>query len=494
MACRSFAAFGLARHVSSQGKYFSAITFSDPKMIMSPGLVFTGVPVSKPQLLPQGQYVPTLSVANFYDEEAVITVKYAPTLGGHAVAREIATLNIPAKNTRAIRFDGLEGDEDLRNSFIVSSNLKPGEYLAKLVSKGTGTLREVELVAKDEMDPLNGGNHPWSLENGVESSLLLFNHGPDAEVFNVVISDGSTVWSRGYYIGPMQTEMINLRSLIDDQVPDNEGKALSRQATNGEITWWTLHKGVGKGRLLESNRDLGMARSFSCGTYVQLCTATFNADIPTFGITHTVGYGHFTNVHFGRSSGETSCYCDNVASGIANYSWTTSNSSVAPISGSSTSSYVSLLGAATGTSTIHGTVSGASPFCTYGGGGPADVCDFSVRPGGVITAAYCDDINENTQDFYALLTPGSPASCVAQSSSTCSVTSAGNVSIDYTNSYMSVGGPYGPYCHVLYWASGNPPPPYTGQQPGTYDLTMDIKFNLNDAFVSQDASGPVTCK
>jgi hypothetical protein len=75
----SFAAFGLAHHWKDGDNYFSAVTFSDPKMLPSSTSVFTGVPVGRSYLLPEGSYAPRLCLVNFSTKAVHVNVKYAPT-------------------------------------------------------------------------------------------------------------------------------------------------------------------------------------------------------------------------------------------------------------------------------------------------------------------------------------------------------------------------------------------------------------------------------
>lgn len=52
------AAFGLAPEGDSNERNFSAVGFTDPKMLVSPNTTFTGVPMGASALLPGGNYVP----------------------------------------------------------------------------------------------------------------------------------------------------------------------------------------------------------------------------------------------------------------------------------------------------------------------------------------------------------------------------------------------------------------------------------------------------
>lgn len=111
-----FAAYGLAYHKSGAEGYFSSINFSDPKMLHSSGFVYTDIPVGNASLLPSGAFTPQLSVANFSNEAAEVTVQFA--------------------------------------------------------TSSMGTLREFDLLGKDEHQIEDAGNHPWSVENGALSTMF----------------------------------------------------------------------------------------------------------------------------------------------------------------------------------------------------------------------------------------------------------------------------------------------------------------------------------
>ena len=90
----SFVAFGLTPHSQSGDRYFSGMTFDDPGMSMSANTVFTGVPVDRANLLPVGNFVPHVSVANFSEKMVHATVRYAQMIGGTASVRNVAQLTI----------------------------------------------------------------------------------------------------------------------------------------------------------------------------------------------------------------------------------------------------------------------------------------------------------------------------------------------------------------------------------------------------------------
>ena len=282
----SFAAFGLAPHSDDRKEYFSALEFSDPKTILSSTTVFTGVPVGFSTVLPAGTYTPQLTFTNFSAKAVRVDVKYASTSEDTPVTRDIATVTVPPKRTKMLALGELRGDIGMQNSFLVTSNGAPGDLVSKLVSRSDSEVSEVELLGKDEKDTTNSGEHPWSLEEGEESTLLLFNHSAVAESFDVIVAGSGAVWQKLYRLQPMQTASIQLQNLIQNQVKDDTGKTFPKGIRSGVVNWFTSGPGVGKGRLLVSNAQLAMARSFSCTAYTVVCGGA-----PAVQITQTVPVG-----------------------------------------------------------------------------------------------------------------------------------------------------------------------------------------------------------
>jgi hypothetical protein len=271
----SFAAFGLAPHRKSDAKFFSSIPFIDPAMAMSPNTVFTGVPVGPTTVLGGENFVPELSLANFSDKPAHVTVQYAETSGETSASNDVLSVSVPPGQTRQVVLDNLQGNPDLTNSFLVLSDGAPGDLVAKLVSKSPSTLGEAELLAKDQLDPDNMGSHPWTTEGGTESTLLLFNHSGAPQTFVVHVFSGGTPWQKNYKLKSMETKEININTLITDKIQDDTGKTIPPGSTSGVVSWMLGSRGVGKGRLLQSNASIGMARSFSCEEVTTVSGATW---------------------------------------------------------------------------------------------------------------------------------------------------------------------------------------------------------------------------
>lgn len=226
--------------------------------------------------------------------------------------------------------------------------------MAKLVSASDSSLHLVEMLGKDEKAAENGGSHPWSLEAGNESTLVLFNPSAESHDFTVLIYTIGALWEKRYELEPMHTEEIKLGKLILDGVQDDKGKSLPKDSRIGLVEWYSSTNG--KGRMLVSNRDLVMARNFSCTGYYCLCNPQFSPGTTSFLISSTVGFGSLQGeICQSPFPGQ----CCNQGSPVTfttngSFSWSSYNSGVIQISGSSSSPSVSTFGAGGGSTNVSG--------------------------------------------------------------------------------------------------------------------------------------------
>jgi hypothetical protein len=368
----SFAAFGLTLHKNQDEHFFSAINFSDPKMAMSSNAVFAGVPVGWATLLPEGKYIPRVALANFSKKDLHAVIKYSRMSGETPVVQDVTNAVVPAMRTKYISLEGLEGDPDLENSFLVTADGAPGDLIAKLMSSSDSKLQEVEIAAKTEADVYNGGSHPWSLEEGNDSTLLLFNHDKKPLYFNVNIGSGTLIWEKAFLLQPMETRNVSLRELIQTQVEDDKKMVLPKDLTSGQLLWFVHALNAGHGRLLQSNRGTAMARNFSCPNGVVIGDAYFYN--PGFSPTSLVAgqtqntpnvqTDAFFPTYPGACSGQ---WAANGGTGLM-YQWTSWNINAVSISGSNTMTYASLYGAGAGTAEVDVLVTD-SHGCPAGAGG-----------------------------------------------------------------------------------------------------------------------------
>lgn len=348
------AAYGIAYHPGEGQNYFSALNFSDPKVLRSAGTVYPGVAVGAASLLPEGNYGVRLMLVNFGTRDSQVTVQYASTSNEQTRAQTLANIKVAANTTKITEFTNLTGDPSLQNSFVVRSDASPGIVLSKLVSFGDGALREVEILGKDEKQLENTGNHPWSIEDGVTSTLILFNHADKEQTFFVKVGGDKLVWRKDYVLSPMETRAISINGLIASEAKDDKGSALPRDMHRGEVVWLAPHTSEVSGRILQSDKLLAMARNFSCGTCGFLCGGILN---PNSSLTTFVGgtgdLGDITPDYCDvPCQTYTSCPSGNsTTSGTTYYSWSGGGSVASLVSGE-TSSMSTWKGNASGYTTV----------------------------------------------------------------------------------------------------------------------------------------------
>jgi hypothetical protein len=198
----SFAAFGLAPHQNAGVKYFSSVFFTDPMSLLSPNSIVAGVPVGPTTALGGGNYVPQLSLANFSAKAAHVTVQFAVTSGNTPNTYQVQSLTVPPGQSREFVLDNLQGDPDLRNSFLINSDGAPGDIQAKLVSVSPSRTGEAELLAKDELDQNNSAlslGQPRTAPSRLSCSLTT---APNRKPFRSISRAAESHGTRTTYCSP----------------------------------------------------------------------------------------------------------------------------------------------------------------------------------------------------------------------------------------------------------------------------------------------------
>lgn len=359
------AAYGIVPHREHEDPYFTSINFVDPMMSRSTGSVYTGIPVGRSPLLADGNYRPELSITNFASRSGSLAIQ-----AWSSNAQDLGSRNIElaAGQTRTLAFD-LPPSPELLTSLIIQTNFAPGDVVTKLIARSPSGPHAVELIAKAADQSENSGAHPWNVADGLASILFLFNHDPKEQIFNVRFGTSKGPWMKSYKLASMETRAISVNELIATEERDDKGQRFPANATSGEVGWYTPASGKVTGRVLQADRDSGLARNFSCGQYTYLCAAALSPYTSTDilqGQTGELGdlIPDFCIGYGGPPSG---CYSDNSptsqsVNGIT-YSWTPGNASISNITGSSTSA-ISHWTAASGGAT-QGNYAVTMPYFNY---------------------------------------------------------------------------------------------------------------------------------
>jgi hypothetical protein len=223
------AAFGITPHSRRQQQFFTSLNFSDPKFRHSGSVVYTGIPVGPSPLLAEGSYSPELALTNFGAKAISVSVTSSTMFGSEPKTQTLALFSVAAGLSKTVKLDGMPESPDFRSSLIVESDAAPGDLGTKLVSRGAWRLPVVEMLEKEGTDAQNGGGHPWTTANGINSILLLFNHDSKERWFNVRFGLGKKPWMKRYKMASMETLAIGINDLIARQEKDDSGQKLSNK-------------------------------------------------------------------------------------------------------------------------------------------------------------------------------------------------------------------------------------------------------------------------
>ncbi len=369
------AAYAIAAHRRNSDVVFSSVPFTDPALIHSPDSVFAGVPIGPQPTLPNGVYIPRISLSNFASTPARVTVALHVTArsrmessdGASSVVapQTLASLTIPPRQTREVVLKGTESQSGLLNSVYVTSDRQPGEVQGKLVSRSDGSLYEIELLGKDVRDLENGGIHPWTAEDDAESHLILYNHSTSQKKFDVAVWNGTMLWDKTYYLDASETLEISFNQLIRDKVKDDRKQVLDPAFKSGVVNWSTPNGGDATGRLMVTSRKAVMARNYSCGSYIVPCGGVFQTLYDYIGINQTLNLFDLS-VQYCSAWGPGQCGGNEVGSGSANFSSTTSAPSKIAFYNSSQNSQ---------SPTMKGMAAGSSHFIEEADGNDCRVSD-----------------------------------------------------------------------------------------------------------------------
>lgn len=202
------------------------------------------------------------------------------------------------------------------------------------------------------------------------STLAVFNASAKPQMLNMNLGADGIVWKKTVTIQPYELFTQKIKDIIDSVNADPSTKSKVR-ALQGEISWFTPDQADVFGRVLIA--DVGGTRrklqSYSCGNNIVLCGVSVSPSAISFDIGTDTAFG--ANLSFCTSYSPTTCSGGSYGGGSATYSWTSTNASLTPIVGSSSSYSAELYGQGVGTGGASVYVSAGS--CGMGGSGQATV-------------------------------------------------------------------------------------------------------------------------
>jgi len=174
----------------------------------------------------------------------------------------------------------------------------PGSLIGFLASVDQSGDYSFEVPIQDAaaMNTTQGGDYPWSLEQGADTILHLKNT-TDKETSALVqflFPDGQTYTPERRFLQPYQTVAIDIQDLKDSKKLDVQGRSFPSDATNGALFWVQLIPHTMIGRAEQVNAQAGTARSYNCHYAPNCCESPagthMSPDSGTFAVGWT-GYG-----------------------------------------------------------------------------------------------------------------------------------------------------------------------------------------------------------
>lgn len=180
--------------------------------------------------------------------------------------------------------------------------------------------------------PSSTGGYPWSI-NGSSSTFVYITNATDSPQQYVLQLnfEGGGVFAPGLKsVEPQQTDVIDVRSLRDEQVKDEHNQTIPMAATRGQVQWSI--EGPENlmliGRAEQADLVKGMSSSYAC---VNCCPASCAATWLDPGSV-TGGIGDTTQ--FGAMQQNEDCFGNLMTPfSVGSPSWSSTNSSVASVSG-----------------------------------------------------------------------------------------------------------------------------------------------------------------
>jgi hypothetical protein len=149
----------------------------------------------------------------------------------------------------------------------IAYDAAPGSLIAQLTSVDQSGDYSFETPIKDPsaIGEWPQGVYPWTLENGVATTLHLKNFTDKRQLAQVEIRfAGGSYNPQMLVLAPHQTMAIDVRKLRDSKTPDERGQVIPAHVTHGQLWWGPRALRTIIGRNEEVDVTHGIARSFSC--------------------------------------------------------------------------------------------------------------------------------------------------------------------------------------------------------------------------------------
>jgi hypothetical protein len=385
-------AFGLSYQASI--RQTTAAIFVNQDDITSTSTVFAGIPIGSYDPLPGATFKPTLTIANFSRMARFATIKGST---GSGPPRVLISVPLKPFEVQELELPPLSTSESQLGTIIVDHDGVPGAVVT--------TLRDEDNVDQTALTPVpkflhpaqNGGGHPWSLEPGATSALVVFNASDKPQTLNFNLGANGLVWKKTVTMQPNELLNLKIKDIIDEinAEPTRNSKIT---ALRGEISWFTPSQADVFGRTLIARVDNSRRAidSYSCGDYIVLC----GVDVSPSPLNIDQGSNGYlsASAEYCTSYDSTDCSGDDYGPGSADYYWQSEDDNTTPISGASDEESVDLYGAAVGSGGAD--VSASSGSCETTGGGGANV----LGPDHVMVISDTNSVSSCSPNCYGSVT------------------------------------------------------------------------------------------
>ncbi len=343
--------------------FSTSLNFPLPQLQISNALHASGVPVGTPTkdspFARMGTFIPHVIVRNLLgsQQNVSITVEFPGQDGTEQTA--LAPLSVGAYSTQDFSFASVLGRLPLPlpyASIRIQYSGPPGSVIAEVSSVEQRHDLVIDSRLANEGDgTAGGGAHPWHLDNETESILFLTNMGDQsARIGFHAQANGVHYFLTNLKLNPHETRAIDFRELRDAQVPDFRKNTIPTEATDGSVSWIRIDNVPVMGRLVVIERHKGMASNYDCGTGC-VCPASFVA-VPVTPASFDVLPGQTMDctckMEFRDCNGAQTFITPSSAT------WSSTNTAVATVSGSTASGTVHAIAA--GTATIDASLTGTT--------------------------------------------------------------------------------------------------------------------------------------
>ncbi|MDQ2840529.1 MAG: hypothetical protein M3Y72_05715 [Acidobacteriota bacterium] len=361
----------------------SAAMFVNQSEFTSQSTVFAGIPVGTYNALPGTAFVPKLMLANLSNTSHTAIVRGA--LNDAATPPKVlATITLqPFEVKRTdVSFDA----SSALGSVIVDQDGVPGDVISTLTDLDKADQTALVPRPKFLHHANNGGGHPWSIESGTSSTLVIFNASSKLQTLNFNLGADGIAWKKTVTIQANETLSMDVKNIIA-QANEESSKSKSKPkpqkitALTGEISWFTPGQADVFSRVLIARDQNGRKalESYSCGYNIVMCGSFLDVTSATFAVGATGSLGPIEALTC-TAYDPKACSGQSYGPGGGGYlyNWSALNPSIADISGSNLNPSGTYLGKSPGTGTGQGNIANGTG-CSFVSDGTLNVILVSIN-------------------------------------------------------------------------------------------------------------------